>query len=103
MKSTTGHMVRELGVTKPAIRDDHRRWQCHAASAEGCHASIEHALHPAQFVTARSPRACRVGPPDSKVDRDHQLALANDHDQHHPINAREHPVFLATPPGTHEA
>ena len=39
------------------IRDDHRRWQGHAASAECCHASIEHALHPVQFVTAWRPRA----------------------------------------------
>jgi hypothetical protein len=30
-------------------------------------------------------------------------ALADDHDQQHPINAREYPVFLAAPPGAHEA
>jgi hypothetical protein len=32
-----------------------------------------------------------------------QLARANDHDQQPPIDAREYPVFLATPPGAYEA
>ena len=56
-----------------------------------------------QFVAARRPRACGVGPTDGKVDGHDQLALANDHDQEDPINTREHPVFLATPPGAHQA
>src|SRR5262245_52495847 len=55
-----GHMVHELRIAKPTIRDDDRREQRYVASAECCHVSIEHALHPAQFVTARSPRAWRV-------------------------------------------
>jgi hypothetical protein len=71
--------------------------------AECRHAPIEHDLEPAQFVTARRSRAWRVGPPDGKVDGHHQLALANDHDQQYPINPREHPMFLATPPGADEA
>src|SRR5438105_13540896 len=55
-----GHMAHKLRIAKPTIRDDDRREQHYAASAECCHASIEHVLHPAQFVTARSPRAWRV-------------------------------------------
>jgi hypothetical protein len=93
------HRGQELGSTQPAIRDDYRRWQCHAAAAACCNASIEPALHPAPFVTARRPRTWRGGPMDGKVDGHHQLALANDHDQQHPIKAREHPVRLATPQG----
>src|SRR5439155_22524145 len=34
---------------------------------------------------------------------DHQLALANDDHQEDPINTREHPVFLPTPPGADES
>src|SRR5262245_4188396 len=41
-----GHMAHELRITKPTIRDDHRRGQCHATSADRRHASIQHALHP---------------------------------------------------------
>ena len=48
-------------------------------------------------------RAWRVGPPDGKVDGHHQFALTNDDHQEDPINAGEHAVFLAAPPGTHEA
>jgi hypothetical protein len=56
-----------------------------------------------QFVAARSPRARGVRPTDGKVDGDDQLALADHYDQQHPVNAREHPVFLAAPPGAHQA
>ena len=31
------------------------------------------------------------------------LPIADDHDQQDPINTGEHPVFLATPPGAHQA
>jgi len=89
-------MAHELRITEPAIRDDHRRWQCHTASVEGCHASIEHALHPAQFVTARSPRTRRIGPPDGKVDGHHEFALADHHHQQDAINTGEYPVVLPT-------
>src|SRR5918992_2797638 len=98
-----GHMAHELRIAEPAIGHDHRRRQVHAASAECCHASIQHALYPVQFVPARRPRAGGVGPTDSQVDGDDQLALAKDHDQQDPINAGEHPVFLPTPPGAHHA
>ena len=97
------HMAHELGIAKPTIGHDHRWGQCHAASAERCHASIQHALDPVQFVTARSTRAWRVGTTDRKVDGDDQLAFANDHDKQPTINAREYPVFLAAPPGAHQA
>src|SRR5215467_9963456 len=96
-------MAHELRITKPAIRDDHRRRQFYAASAESRHASIEHALYPVQFVAARRPRTCGVGTTDGKVDGDDQLALADHHDKQHTINTREHPVFLAAPPGAHKA
>src|SRR5712691_11465607 len=98
-----GDMAHEFRIAEPAIRDDHRRRQVHAASAECCHASIQHALYPVQFVPARRPRTCGVWPTDGKVDGDDQLALANDDDQEDPINTREHPVFLAAPPGAHQA
>jgi hypothetical protein len=44
-----------------------------------------------------------VRPPDSKVHGDHEFALANDHHEEDAINAGEHPVFLAAPPGAHQA
>src|SRR4029453_128918 len=96
-------MAHELRIAKPAIGHPQRRGQLDAASAESRHASIQHALEPVQFVAARRPRAGGVWPTDGKVDRDDQFALPNDDHQEDPINAREHPVFLATPPGTHEA
>src|SRR5262249_39442081 len=42
-------------------RHDYGRGQRDTASAECCHAAIEHALHPAQFVAARCPRAVGSG------------------------------------------
>ena len=36
-------------------------------------------------------------------DQGHQFALANDDHEEDPINAREYPVFLAAPPGAHQA
>jgi glycosyltransferase involved in cell wall biosynthesis len=48
------------------------RIQVHAAPAEGRYASIQHALYPVQFVAARRPRACGVGPTDGKVDGHHK-------------------------------
>src|SRR5215471_14537036 len=98
-----GYVAHELRIAKPAIRYDHRRWQGHTASAERRHASIQHALHPVQFVTARRSRAGGVRPPDGKVDGHHELAIADDDEEQHPINPGEHPVFLAAPPGAHQA
>src|SRR5262249_51747639 len=97
------HVVHELRIAKPTIRDDHRWGQVHTALAQGSHASIEHALHPVQFVAARRSRTWRVRPTDGKVDGYHQFAIADHHDEQDPINTGEHPVFLAAPPGTHEA
>src|SRR5215471_20342839 len=90
-----GDVAHELRITKPTVRDDYRRGQLYTAPTKGRYASIQHALHPVQFVAAWRPRACGVGSPNGKVHRDHQLAITNNHDQQHPINAREHPVFLA--------
>src|SRR5262249_25924630 len=58
-----GQMAHELRIAKPAIGYDYWRGQCHTASAECCHAPIQHALHPVQFVAARRPRAGGVGTP----------------------------------------
>src|SRR5262249_2478034 len=96
-------MAHELRIAEPTIRHDHRWGQRDTASAESCHASIEHALHPVQFVAARRPRTGGVRPTDGKVHGHHELALTDDDDEQHPINTREHPMFLAAPPGTHEA
>src|SRR5262249_18321230 len=82
-----GYVVHELRITKPTIGHDHRRGQRHTASAKCRHASIHHALHPAQFVAARRPRACGVWPPDGKVHGHHEFALADDDHQENPINA----------------
>jgi hypothetical protein len=76
-----GHVAHELRIAKPTIGDDHRRRQLHAASAESHHASIQHALEPVQFITARRPRACGVWPTDGKVNGDDQLAITDDHHQ----------------------
>src|SRR5262245_16032635 len=96
-------MAHELGITKPTIGHDYRRRQCHAASADGRHASIQHALYPVQFIPARSSRPRGIGPANSKVDGHHQFAIADDHDEEDAINTGEYPVLLPTPPGTHQA
>src|SRR4029453_4096232 len=92
-----GDMTHEFRITKPTIRDDHRWRQRHTAPTKGCHAAIQHALYPVQFVAARRPRAGGTRPTDGKVDGNDQLALADHHDEQHPVNAREHSVFLPTP------
>ena len=97
-----GHMAHELRITKPTIRDDHRRRQGRAMAAECSHASIQHDLDPAQLIAARSPRSSGVWPTDGKVHRHHEFAFANDDHQKDPINTREYPVFLAAPPGAHQ-
>jgi hypothetical protein len=97
-----GHLVHELGITQPAIRDDQRRGQCHAPSSHCCYASIEHVLHPPEFVTTRSARPLWIGSTDGKVHRDHQFALTTDYHEQDPINAGEYAVFLGTPPGAHQ-
>src|SRR5215510_668436 len=87
-------MAHELRITKPAIGHDHRRGQRDATPAKSRHASIEHALYPVQFVAARCSRAWRVWTPNGKVHGHHQLTLADDYDQQHPVNTGEHPVLL---------
>jgi hypothetical protein len=81
-----GYMTHEFRITKPTIGDDHRRWQCHATSAERRHASIQHALEPVQFVPARPTRPRGIGPPDGKVHGHHQFPLAHDDHQEDAIN-----------------
>src|SRR5215510_3725753 len=76
-----GHTAHELRIAEPTIRDDHWRRQLHTTSAECRYASIQHALHPVQFVAAWRPRACGVGSPNGKVHRDDQLAITNNHNQ----------------------
>src|SRR5215831_2192918 len=98
-----GHMAHELRIAEPTIRHDHRWGQLDAASAEGCHASIEHALHPTEFVTTRSARPLRIRATDGKIHGDHEFALTNDDHQEEPINTGEHPMFLAAPPRTNKA
>src|SRR5215468_12015685 len=98
-----GHMAHELRIAEPTIRHDHRWGQFDAASAEGCHASIEHALHPTEFVTTRSARPLRIRATDGKIHGYHEFALTNDDHQEDPINTGEHPMFLPAPPGAHEA
>jgi hypothetical protein len=74
-------VAHELRIAEPTICDDHRRWQCHTASAEGCHPSIQDALYPVQFVPTRSSRPRGIGPANGKVDGHHQFAIADDHDE----------------------
>src|SRR4051812_23476983 len=57
------HMAHKLRIAEPTIGHDYRRRQVHTASAECCHASVQHTLHPAQLITTRRPRACGVRPP----------------------------------------
>src|SRR5215471_13096975 len=64
-------MTHEFRIAKPAIGHDHRWRQFDTAPAKSRQASIEHALHPVQFVAARRPRAGEVGTPDGKVHRNH--------------------------------
>ena len=65
-------------------------------SAECCQTSIQHTLHPVQFVLAWCSRPVRIRPTNGKVHRHHQLAIVNDNDEQHAIDTGEQPVFLAT-------
>jgi hypothetical protein len=67
-------------------------------SVEGRQALIEHDLSPSQFGAAPPPRPCGIGPAHGKVDGHHQLAITDDHQQQHAINAIHHALVLPTPP-----
>src|SRR5262245_19531681 len=96
-----GYVAHELRITKPTVRDDYRRGQLYTPTTKGRYTSIQQALHPVQFVAARRPRTGGVRPPDGKVHGHHELAITDDDNEQHPINPREHPVFLTTPPGAY--
>src|SRR5918999_64865 len=96
-------MAHELRIAKPAIGHDHRRGQRDAAPAQSCQTPVEHALHPMELVTTRSARPLWIRATDGKIDGHYQFTLTNDDHQEDPINAREHPVLLPTPPGAHQA
>src|SRR5262245_18941131 len=96
-------MAHELRITKPTIRDDHRQGQFYTAPTKGCHAAIQHALHPVQFVPTWPSRPLRIGPSDSIVHGHHEFALSDHHDEQDAINTGEYPVFLPAPPGAHES
>src|SRR5215471_18744701 len=86
-----GYVAHELRITKPTVRDDYRRGQLYTAPTKGRYASIQHALHPVQFVAARRSKPRRIGPPDGKVDGHHEFAIAEHHDEQNAINTGEHP------------
>src|SRR5882724_911382 len=92
------HMGHQLRVTEPAIGHHQRGWQVEAASAQGRQALIKHDLRPAELGAATPPWSCGIGPTHGKVDGHHQLAVANDHQQQHAINAIHHALVRPTPP-----
>src|SRR5712692_11858948 len=99
----TMHMPHQLRVAQPTLSYHHRSWQLQAAAFQGSQALSEHGLHPGQLVATGPPRAFGVGPADGKVHRHDQLAITNDYDQQHSVNARSRPLFLAAPPGPDSA
>src|SRR5215471_5601055 len=96
-------MAHELRIAKPAIGHDQRRGQRDATPTKSRQTPVEHALHPTELVTTRHARPLRIRATDGKVHGHHAFALTNDDHQEDPINTREYSVFLAAPPGTHEA
>jgi hypothetical protein len=97
------HMLHQLRVAKPAISDHQRRGQLQAPAPKSQQPLIEHRPCPAQFITTRSPRPNGIGPPNGKVHRHDQAPIPNDHHQQEAINARQHALVLAAPPGAHES
>jgi len=93
-----GHMRHQLRGTKPTIGHHQRCREVEAAAAEGRQALIEHALSPTELGAATPPWPFGVGPTPRKVDGHHQLAVANDHQEEHAINAADHALVLTTPP-----
>ena len=78
LMANVGH---QLGVAKPTISHDDRRRQSEPALGTDVESPINHRASPLEFVPARRARPAVAGPPNGKVDRHHQLAVANDHHQ----------------------
>jgi hypothetical protein len=97
-----GHMCHQLRVTEPTIGDHQRCGEGETASAQGRQGLIEHDLRPPQFDATPPPRPGGVGPTHRKVNGHDQLAVANDHQEEHAINAIYHALVLATPPRADE-
>lgn len=99
----TRHMTHELGVAEPTISHHYRFGQGEAAFGQDRQALIEHVLGQIEFVLAAPPRPFGIGAANSKVNGDDEFAIANDHEQQHPINAKDRALELATPPTAHQS
>ena len=75
-----GHMAHELGIAEPTIGHHHRFRQRHTAVGKGGEAFIEPLLGEMEFVLAFAPRPLGTRAADSKVNRDDEFAIANDHE-----------------------
>jgi len=97
-----GHVAHQFRVTKPAIGYDDGRGQLKAAPGQRGEGLIEHGLRPLELGVAAPPRSLRVGPSHRKVNGHDQSAIANDHEQQHPINTANHALVLSTVPVAHQ-
>src|SRR6266568_3542719 len=92
------HVGHQLRVTQPTIGHHQRCGEVEAASVEGRQALIEHDLRPPELATATRSWPWGVRPTHRKVDRHHQLAVANDHEEEHAIHTVHHALVRPTPP-----
>src|SRR2546422_431087 len=80
-------VAHELGVAEPTIGHDHRDGERYASFGKSRQALIEHILGEVELVVAAPPGAFGIGPTDGKVERDDELAIANDDQEEDTIDA----------------
>ena len=98
-----GHMRQQPRACKPAIGHHQGRRQPQAPSRQGCPCPTQHDLQPRQFVTAGPAGPLRGGAAYREIDRDHQLAVTDHHDQQQPIDPEPDAMCLTAIPGAHQA
>src|SRR5918994_2324844 len=74
-----------------------------ATPPQGLPGTVQHDPQPGQLLVAGAPASHRIGAADRKVDRDHQLAVTDHHDQQQAIDAEADAMFLPTVPGADQA
>src|SRR6266568_3388109 len=77
----------ELRVAAPPLGPAPRGGERDAVFGQSRQACIEPVLGQVELVVAAPPRACGLGPTDGTVERDEELAIANDDQEEDPIDA----------------
>src|SRR5215468_7841029 len=98
-----GPVAHQFRVAEPTIGHQHGWGQGHTAFGGGGQTLIEQVLGEMELVLAFAPRPFGIGAADGKINRNDEFAIADDHEQQHPIDAKDGAFELTTPPAAHES